>query len=85
MKVLFDTNVVLDLLLNRDEFVGDASLLISKVDAGEIDGFLCATTITTIHYLLEKSLNSSQAAIHTKTLLNIFILHQSQAKYLKKR
>ena len=84
MKVLFDTNVVLDLLLNRDEFVGDASLLISKVDDGEIDGFLCATTITTIHYLLEKSLNSSQAAIHTKTLLNIFNIAPVSSEILEK-
>jgi len=72
MRVLFDTNVVLDLLLNRDEFVDDASILISKVDTNEIDGFLCATTITTIHYLLEKSLNATQAAKHIKTLLNMF-------------
>ena len=34
--------------------------------------FLYATTITTIHYLLEKSLNTTQAAKHIKTLLNIF-------------
>ncbi|MBT4923927.1 MAG: PIN domain nuclease, partial [Candidatus Thioglobus sp.] len=49
MRVLFDTNVILDLLLDRSEFVDDASVLISKVDTNEIDGFLCATTITTIH------------------------------------
>lgn len=72
MKVLFDTNVVLDLLLDRNEFVDDASILISKVDTNEINGFLCATTITTIHYLLEKSLNTTQAANHIKTLLNMF-------------
>ena len=32
MKVLFDTNEILDLLLARDEFVDDAAVLISKVD-----------------------------------------------------
>jgi predicted nucleic acid-binding protein len=83
VKVLFDTNVVLDLLLNRNEFVDDASALISKVDNNEIDGFLCATTITTVHYLLEKSLNTAQAAKHIKTLLNIFDIAPVSTKILE--
>jgi predicted nucleic acid-binding protein len=84
MKVLFDTNVILDLLLDRSEFVDDASVLISKVDTNEIDGFLCATTITTIHYLLEKSLNTTQAAKHIKTLLNIFDIAPVSSETLEK-
>lgn len=84
MKVLFDTNVVLDLLLDRNEFVEDASVLISKVDTKEIDGFLCATTITTIHYLLEKSLNITQASNHIKTLLNMFDIAPVTSEILKK-
>lgn len=84
MRVLFDTNVILDLLLDRSEFVDDASVLISKVDTNEIDGFLCATTITTIHYLLEKSLNTTQAAKHIKTLLNIFDIAPVSSETLEK-
>lgn len=84
MRVLFDTNVVLDLLLSRDEFVNDAAVLISKADNNEIDGFLCATTITTIHYLLERSLNTTQAASHIKTLLNIFSIAPVSNETLEK-
>ncbi len=51
MKILFDTNVVLDVLIDRKPFSLTASLLFSEVEKGRIEGFLCATTITTIYYL----------------------------------
>ncbi len=52
MRVIFDTNIVLDLLLDRAPFADTATYLFSKVERAEITGFLCATTITTIHYLI---------------------------------
>ncbi len=72
MKVLFDTNIVLDLLLDREPFADFAAYLFSKVEQSEITGFLCATTITTIHYLLTKALNHRQAMTHIHTLLSLF-------------
>ena len=48
MKVLFDTNVVLDVLLERRIFFAPAATLFSKVEAGEIEGLLGATTVTTV-------------------------------------
>ena len=72
MKVLFDTNVVLDHLLGREPFVDDAERLISLVDAGRIDGVICSTTATTIHYLASKAVGSSAALDYLRTLLVIF-------------
>ncbi len=72
MKVLFDTNVILDVLLDREAFADDAAYLMSKVELSEIQGFLCATTITTIHYIIAKSLGSKPASKHVATLLSLF-------------
>jgi len=72
MKVLFDTNVILDVLLDREPFVDDASYLLSKVERTEIIGFLGATTITTIHYLITKSLGPKEAIQHIQALLSLF-------------
>lgn len=47
MRVLFDTTVVLDGLLERVPFVEDAVLLIDAVVRHEITGILCATILTT--------------------------------------
>jgi predicted nucleic acid-binding protein len=39
MRVLIDTNVVLDFLQDREPFVEDAARLFEKIDAGEVEGF----------------------------------------------
>jgi len=72
MKILFDTNVILDVLLDRKPFSNDASYLMSKVERSEITGFLGATTITTIHYLATKVLDNQVAIRHIKSLLSLF-------------
>jgi len=72
MKILFDTNVILDVLLDREPFALHASYLMSKVERSEITGFLCATTITTIHYSITKSLGPKEAIQHIRALLSLF-------------
>ncbi len=74
MKILFDTNVILDVLLDREPFSNDASFLLSKVEQSEIIGFLCATTITTIHYLAAKALGGKTASNHIQNLLSLFVI-----------
>jgi predicted nucleic acid-binding protein len=54
-RVFIDTNVVLDFLLEREAFVEDAVKLFAKIDAGEIIGFIAATTITNIYYIIRKA------------------------------
>jgi len=63
--------VVLDLLLDRDPFAESASGLFSRVEAGEIVGCLCATTVTTIHYLASKAVGAKQAHLAIRELLSI--------------
>ena len=72
MRVMFDTNVILDLLLDREPFVQEAKPLIAKVEQGVISGVLCATTITTIHYLLGRSLGKSRTSEVIGSLLKLF-------------
>ncbi len=55
MRVLIDTNVVLDFLQEREPFVENAASLFERVDAGEIEGFIAATTITNIYYIVRRA------------------------------
>lgn len=55
MKVLFDINVILDVILNREKFVKLSASLVSLVETNKIEGYLCATTLTTIDYLVTKN------------------------------
>ena len=72
MKVLFDTNIILDVLLDREPFSEHASHLMSKVERSEVNGLLCATTVTTIHYLLSKNLDKEKAITNIKSIMALF-------------
>ena len=61
MRVLLDTNVVLDLLLDRDPWSKTAAKLFSRVESGTLDGYLGATTVTTIYYLATKAVGAKTA------------------------
>ena len=72
MKILLDTNIVLDLLLQREPFCNDAKTIFELIELNKISGYLCATSITTIYYLISKSNNKSQADIIIEKLLQHF-------------
>ncbi|UBF26369.1 PIN domain-containing protein [Kovacikia minuta CCNUW1] len=55
MRVLIDTNVVLDFLQEREPFVENASRLFERIDDGETEGFIAATTITNIYYIVRRA------------------------------
>ena len=72
MKILLDTNIVLDLLLARDPFVDDAQAIFILVENRHIEGYLCADAITTIHYLVSRELGKHSADNVIAKLLEIF-------------
>lgn len=55
MRVLIDTNVVLDFLQEREPFGANAARLFERIDTGEIEGFIAATTITNIYYIVRRA------------------------------
>ena len=72
MKVLFDTNVVLDVLLSREPYLDNAIALFDAVEKQIIQGYLCATTITTVDYLATKVLGKAGSKIAIGKLLELF-------------
>ena len=72
MNILFDTNVILDVMLDRTPFSEPASQLLSLVERGEIFGLICATTVTTIHYLSTKILGKNKSQLQIKELITLF-------------
>ncbi len=72
MIILFDTNVVLDVMLDRSPFSEPASQLMSLVELGKMSGLLCATTVTTIYYLSTKVLGKNKVQNQMKNLMTLF-------------
>jgi predicted nucleic acid-binding protein len=62
VRVLIDTNIVLDLLLQREPFFQDADLLFQAIDAGQVIGYVTATTLTDIFYISRKHTRSVDQA-----------------------
>ena len=76
MRVLFDTNVILDVMLLREPFVKTSALLLAEVERKNLDGFICSTTVTTIHYLVEKAKGREAALAQIENLLKLFRVTQ---------
>lgn len=72
MRVLFDTNVVLDVLMDRAPFSNWASALFDAVDAGRIVGLLGGTTLTTVYFLLRRSTGATVALEKVRLLISRF-------------
>jgi predicted nucleic acid-binding protein len=82
LNVLFDTNIILDVLLDRKQFVDVSAKLVNSVETNEIEGYLCATTITTIDYLVTKTHNKKVAKVAIKKLLSLFKIASVNKKVL---
>ena len=72
MKILFDTNIVLDVLLDRKPFADDAAYLFAAAQRGDLSGYLCSHTITTIYYLAKKAAGHKHAQAQVEKLLILF-------------
>jgi predicted nucleic acid-binding protein len=72
LKVIFDTNVVLDVLLEREPHVTAAARLFSLVDNGDLEGSICATTATTVFYIAARSFGAKRAQAQVRDLLGLF-------------
>jgi predicted nucleic acid-binding protein len=69
---VFDTNVILDVLLKRKPFCDDAAALLNAAEESKINGFICADCATTLYYLMRKAKNKATALENLKLLFELF-------------
>lgn len=62
MKIMVDTNIIIDVLLEREPFVEDSCRLLSLCEEHRIDGFISASSVTDIYYLVRKYTHSTELA-----------------------
>jgi len=70
-RVLIDVNVVLDVLADREPFAEDSAAVLGEVEAGNLDGYLAAHTVTTLHFLLAKHLGRARTRRALSDLLSL--------------
>ena len=74
MRILFDTNIILDRLLDRQPYALVAARLIEYARQGQLDGVLCATTVTTIYYFISKRFSEVESRQHLRALFDMFYI-----------
>ena len=74
MKVLLDTNIVIDFLTAREPFGELAKEVFELVELKKIEGYLSSSSITTIHYLLTKVFDKNRADDTIQKLLELFFI-----------
>lgn len=62
MKILIDTNIILDYLLEREPFFKDSETLFNIISENKVTAYVSATTLTDIFYIARKQTKSIDKA-----------------------
>ena len=63
MKVLLDTNVVLDVILKRSPWQADAEAIWAAHEAGELEACLTASVLTDVFYIVRRFQGNASARL----------------------
>lgn len=72
MKVFVDTNVLMDVLLDREPFVGDSQQVWLLAERGKLQGLVSALSFPNIYFVLRKLSGSERAARTMSMLRDVF-------------
>jgi predicted nucleic acid-binding protein len=74
MNVLVDTNVLLDVLLERGEFQDPAAKIWSLAEQGRVRGFIAAINYSNVFYIITKAYGVSKGHLAARTLRKVFTM-----------
>ena len=70
-KILIDTNIILDIALNRKPFVQKSDELIRLIEKNKISAYITATTVTDIYYIARRKTSHDKAIKFLKSLFDL--------------
>lgn len=72
MRILFDTDVILDVILDRDPFVEIAAELWELHRQGKIDGLVASVTLVNVFYIARKFIGAQKARKAVEMVISTF-------------
>lgn len=72
MKVMIDTNVIIDYLADRAPFADDAEKILDLCEQEEMTGVLTASAVTDIYYIMRKIAGREKTLESLKLLFSVF-------------
>ncbi|HYL37356.1 MAG TPA: PIN domain-containing protein [Bryobacteraceae bacterium] len=82
-RVLFDINVVVDVLLDRKPYAEASTEAWALVETGVVEGFLAAHAVTTIPYLVRRQLGAAEAKRLLAAILSVFDVAAVDARVIQ--
>lgn len=71
-RIFVDTNILLDVLLEREGYHYDALKIWANAENGNVEACIAAISLNNIHYVMRKLKSETTAMIAVKILLRIF-------------
>ncbi len=84
MRVLIDTNIIIDVLANREGFSEPASQIFKLCEVGKVQGTIYALSIANIVYIMRKELDREQIKDVIAKLSAIFTIADMKGDDFKK-
>lgn len=84
MKILVDTNVVLDVLCDREKFADDSTRVIQFCEANLVSGSIYAMSVPNIVYIMRRELDPEAIETICLYLSLIFSIESLTSKDLRK-
>ncbi len=72
MKIVIDTNVLLDAIVNREPFYQEAQHIFNLILDSKVEGFITANSITDIYYIAKKNMNHDDLHNTMRSLFTLF-------------
>lgn len=90
MRIMIDTNILLDVLIHRNDFFEDSKAVLKLCENRVIQGFISASAMTDIFYITRKALGSIEETyqvmnsvlniVRVLTVTNDDVLHAFEAR-----
>ncbi len=71
MKLLVDTNVFLDVILERKDLMRESAAVLDAIEDGRAKGYVASHALTTIHYIVAKANGRAAAATAISDVLDL--------------
>lgn len=84
MTILLDANIILDVLMNRSQFIEDSAMIWKLCETKQITGYVSTLTFANIAYIMRKELTPEKIEDVFFKLSLIFEFADLNSKILKK-
>ncbi len=69
MKILIDTNIIIDNALEREPFWNASEQVLSLIEKGTIAGYISASTFSDLYYIIRKARGRDWTLTYLKQLI----------------